>query len=213
MTANPLKNAFGRLRAAWCLGLATFLMTATSAAAESVQQTPVWIQDPFSGESVLTLVPEPDYSLWNKARITDYEESLKADFPPPLAVLTINKLNLKVPIWNGTDDLTLDRGAGRIKGMAWMDEEGNLGISGHRDGFFRGMKDITVGDDILIQTANGVQRYEVSEIEIVPKEDVSVLAPTEDKRLTIVTCYPFYFVGNAPKRWIITALPKSTELE
>jgi sortase A len=146
--------------------------------------------------------------LWNAKRIEDYEASLKVDTAPPLGILTIEKLDIRVPIYNGTDDLTLDRGAGRIKGMAQMDEVGNLGISGHRDGFFRGLKDIQVGDDIELQTTSGVRTYEVTKIKIIPKEDVSVLEPTEEKILTIVTCYPFYFVGNAPKRYIVTAVPK-----
>lgn len=167
----------------------------------------VWIQDPWTGATVMTTVRAPDYSLWNGQRVTDYKESLKADLAPPLGVLTIKSLNLQVPIFNGTDDLTLDRGAGRIKGMARTDEEGNLGISGHRDGFFRVFKDIQVGDEIMIQTAAEVEKYEVTDMKIVPKEDHSVLAPTDQKTLTVVTCYPFYFVGHAPERLIVTALP------
>lgn len=167
----------------------------------------LWIQDPYTSESVLTKIPEPDKSLWNAARIEDYEESLKADIAPPLGILTIDTLNMRVPVYNGTDELILNRGAGRIKGMARMDEEGNLGISAHRDGFFRGLKDIGVGDQILIETTRGVQEYAVSEINIVPKSDVSVLKPATEKTLTLVTCYPFYFVGNAPKRYIVMAMP------
>jgi LPXTG-site transpeptidase (sortase) family protein len=223
MTTLNLKSMFTRLKAGSYLAGIALLMTSFQVQAETTQPdeggwssydppvvTPVWIQDPWTNEVALTSFPEPDYSLWNKSRIEDYEASLKMDFPPPLAILTIDKLNLQVPIFNGTDDITLDRGAGRIKGMAKMDEVGNLGISGHRDGFFRGMKDIEVGDSIDIQTPQGTENYEVTEIFIVPKEDASVLAPTEDKRLTVVTCYPFYYVGNAPKRLIVTALPKNS---
>ena len=193
-------------------GIALLLVFIQIRAGESQQtsQFPIWIQDPYTSDSVLTYVDEPDYSLWNATRITDYEESLEVDTAPPLGILTIEKLNIQVPIYNGTDEFILDRGAGRIKGMAKMDEAGNLGISGHRDGFFRGLKDIEVGDDILIQTTRGVEKYAVSSITIVPKEDVSVLAPTTEKTLTLITCYPFYFVGHAPKRLIVTAKPKSS---
>ena len=196
-------------------GIALLLVVTQIRAGESQQtsQFPIWIQDPYTSDSVLTYVDEPDYSLWNAARITDYEESLKVDTQPPLGVLTIRKLNIQVPIYNGTDEFILDRGAGRIKGMAKMDEDGNLGISGHRDGFFRGLKDIEVGDDILIQTTRGVEKYAVSSITIIPKEDISVLAPTTEKTLTLITCYPFYFVGHAPKRYIVTAMPNPTVLE
>ena len=181
-----------------------------------VEQTvvhPVWIQDRHSGESVLAYVEEPDYSLWNRQRITDYEEAMQVDASPALGVLTIEKLNINVPIYNGTDDFNLDRGAGRIKGMAKMDEDGNLGISGHRDGFFRSFKDIDVGDDIEIQTPHGVETYAVSSINIIPKEDTSPLAPSDEKMLTLITCYPFYYVGHAPKRMIVKAFPKQSVAE
>jgi sortase A len=195
----------GRLHLGHLLAGIVLLMVSALSSAD----TQLWIQDPYTSDSVLTSVTDPDTSLWNAARIVDYEESLKADTAPPLGILTIEKLNIQVPIYNGTDDFTLDRGAGRIKGMAKMDEDANLGISGHRDGFFRSLKDIAVGDDIDIQTTRGVEKYAVTAINIVPKADVSVLDPKSEKTLTLVTCYPFYFVGHAPKRYIVTAIPKS----
>lgn len=172
----------------------------------------VWIQDPWTGDTELVVVEEPDYSLWNGQRIKDYEESLKVETAPPLAILTIDSLGIQIPVYNGTSDFVLDRGAGRIKGMARPVEDGNLGISGHRDGIFRGLKDIREGDDILFHSPRGVEAYEVSHIDIVPKEDVSVLSRVNEKALTLVTCYPFYFVGHAPKRYIVTALPKVFDL-
>jgi len=175
---------------------------------QSSELTPVWIQDPYTGENVLTSIAEPDQSLWNATRITDYEDSLKVKAEPPLGIFTIKTLNLQVPIYNGTNEFYLNRGLGRIKGMAKMDEVGNLGISGHRDGFFRVLKDIQLGDDIEIQTTRGVESYAVTSITIIPKSDISILAPTTDKTLTIVTCYPFYFVGHAPKRYIVKATTK-----
>jgi sortase A len=170
-------------------------------------RTLVWIQDPWTRDAVLTSYREPDQSLWDATEIKDYEEALKADFPPPLGLLIIEDLNIEVPIYNGTDEHILERGAGRIKGMAKMNEDGNLGISAHRDSFFRGLKDVELGDVVLVQSAHGVEKYAVSDIRIVPKDDISVLAPVDRKTLTLVTCYPFYFVGAAPERFIVTALP------
>ncbi len=216
MATLNLKRKPGWVNAAnFLVGIALLLMffqveADAAQAAEEGQLKAIWIQDPWTNESVLTSVAEPDYSLWNKARIKDYEDSLKVDTAPPLGILTINKININVPIYNGTDDFTLDLGAGRIKGMAKMDEDGNLGISGHRDGFFRGLKDLEVGDDIEIQTTRGTENYAISSITIIPKEDVSILAPTTEKTLTLVTCYPFYFVGHAPKRYIVKAFPKNS---
>ena len=175
--------------------------------AETDPRTFFWIRDPWTGETVLSSYLNPDQSLWDATQIKDYEEALKAEYPPPLGLLIINDLNIEVPIYNGTEEHILDRGAGRIKGMAKMDEDGNLGISAHRDSFFRGLKDIEMGEVIEVQTAYGVDRYAVTDINIVPKEDHSVLAPVDQKTLTLVTCYPFYHVGAAPKRFIVTALP------
>jgi len=182
-------------------------MAAGTGVAGAQQQNPVWIQDPWLGENLLTMVRDPDYSLWDPTQITDYEAALQADYPPPLGVLTISGLDIQVPVFNGADDRILDRGAGRIKGMGRMDGVGNLGISAHRDSFFRGLKDIEVGDEVLVQNTRGVDRYAVSDIRIVDKHDHSVLELTDDKRLTLVTCYPFYYAGHAPKRFIVTALP------
>ena len=172
--------------------------------------TPIWIQDPWNGDSVLTQVQEPDFSLWNGKRIEDYRASLKEQTPPPLAVLTIPSLNIQVPVWNGTEEVNLNRGAGRVKGLARIGEAGNLAISSHRDGFFRGLKDIQKGDPIEIQTPRGMEYFTVSDIDIVDKEDTSPLAQTEEEVLTLITCYPFYFVGHAPKRYIVTASADST---
>ena len=96
--------------------------------------------------------PEPDYSLWNKKRIADYLEGNAARDDAPLAIMSIPKLKLKVAVYNGTDEINLNRGAGRIKGTARIDALGNLGIAGHRDGFFRVLKDIELGDRIQLLT-------------------------------------------------------------
>jgi sortase A len=147
--------------------------------------------------------PEPDYSLWSEKRVTDYHASHTQRDDPPLAVMSIDRLGLKVPVYNGTDEVNLNRGAGRIEGTGWIDSPGNLGIAGHRDGYFRVLKDIEVGDSIGLLTHAGKSEFKVSSITIVDPSDVSVLAPTEDSSITLVTCYPFYFVGHAPKRYIV----------
>jgi LPXTG-site transpeptidase (sortase) family protein len=213
-----MKHKRSRLEVGFYLaGIALLMLFFQTAQGQTPSQPeasiPVWIQDPYTGDNVLTHVPEPDTSLWNAKRITDYEDSLKVIAKPPLGIFKVEKLNINVPIYNGTSEYYLNRGVGRIKGMAKMDEAGNLGISGHRDGFFRGLKDIQVGDDIAIQTTRGVENYAVSSITIIPKEDISVLAPTTEKMLTLITCYPFYFVGHAPKRYIVTATPRRSLAE
>jgi sortase A len=146
-----------------------------------------------------------DVSLWSAQRVRQYMESLAERTDLPLAVLRIPKLNLQVPIFNGTDEWTLNRGAGRIIGTARLGEVGNTGIAGHRDGFFRGLKNISPGDVVELTTPRGTERYVVTQTQITTPEDVSVLRPTATSSLTLVTCYPFYFVGSAPQRFIVHA--------
>ena len=99
-----------------------------------------------------------------------------------------------------TDDRTLNRGVGRIIGTARLGKAGNIWIAGHRDGFFRGLKDIAPGDTMELMMLNRTDQYVVKNVQITSPEDVSVLQPTSFYSLTLVTCYPFYFVGSAPQR-------------
>ncbi len=147
----------------------------------------------------------PDFRLWSEKRIKAYEASLAANVSLPLGVLEISALQLQVPVLEGTDDLTLDRAVGHISGTASPGEPGNVGIAGHRDGFFRALKDIHVGNTIDLHSQRGSAHYLVDEIQIVSPDDVSVLEPRAKSSLTLVTCYPFYFVGSAPLRYIVHA--------
>jgi LPXTG-site transpeptidase (sortase) family protein len=122
-----------------------------------------------------------------------------------VGVLRIPSIEIEVPVLEGTDDLVLNRAVGHIDGTAAPGEEGNIGIAGHRDGFFRGLKDVHVGEYLDLYTERGNTRYIVDDIRIVPPEDVSVLAPRPRSSITLVTCYPFYFVGSAPLRYIVHA--------
>lgn len=152
-----------------------------------------------------------DKALWSDKRIRDYEASSAKHFASPIALLQIPRLRLEVPVFDGTDDLTLNRGVGRIIGTARPDEDGNIAIAGHRDGFFRVLKDIAPTDTLQLVTKSGVHTYLVDYLRIVSPEDVSVLRTTESPSVTLVTCYPFYLIGSAPKRFIIHASWQPTE--
>lgn len=177
----------------------------------STVKSEVVLEDPYSGEQALTEVLEPDQSLWAEKRITEYRESLKVEADPPVAIMSIDRLDIQVPVFDGADDFNMNRGVGRIRGTAQLDVEGNLGIAGHRDGFFRGLKDVEVGDRIELQTTGGLTTYSVDSILIVDPDDVFVLDPTTDQTITLVTCYPFYYVGHAPKRFIVKAKAERNE--
>jgi sortase A len=147
----------------------------------------------------------PDFHLWSAQRIAGYKKSLNSAVPLPLAVLSIPAIHLKVPVLEGTDEFTLNRAVGHIDGTPEPGQNGNVGIAGHRDGFFRGLKDIHDGDAIELITRKETARYLVDEILIVSPGDVFVLRPRPKTSLTLVTCFPFYYVGHAPKRYIVHA--------
>ncbi len=218
MENNSLKRKLGWLEATLFFGGVVLLAVFFQARASSEQQREESVQafleagtarvvekQLTDGEAKSIQARAPDQKTWSARRIEEYDKSLKENHDLPLAILTIDKLNIQVPVFNGTDEFNLNRGAGRIKGTARIDAVGNLGIAGHRDGFFRPLKDIVVGDDMKLLTKNGVVNYRVTSIVIVDPSDVSVLAPTENATITLVTCYPFYYVGHAPKRYIVKA--------
>lgn len=144
-----------------------------------------------------------DQSLWSAARVRAYRRTTLHELPE--GVLRIPALGLVVPIYPGTTASELDRGTGHIAGTAPLNSAGNAAIAGHRDGFFRSLRDIKPGVMVYVETLGATRRYRVKETQIVAPSDVSVLAPTAAPSVTLVTCYPFYFVGPAPMRFIVRA--------
>lgn len=161
----------------------------------------------FAGlQSVVAEAHAPDQSLWSPERVSAWRTVLRDPAPAPLAVLRIARIGLEVPVLRGTDDVTLDRAVGHIEGTSEPADIGNVGIAGHRDGFFRGLKGIAAGDLIELVTLRGTSVYRVEQTWVVDPTDVWVLDPTPGPALTLVTCYPFYFVGSAPQRFIVRAV-------
>lgn len=153
----------------------------------------------------LLTATQPDTSTWARKRLAQYEQTLTYKVLPE-AVLRIPRLRLEVPVYEGTSELTLNRGAGRITGTARIDgDAGNIGLAAHRDGFFRPLKDISVGDALFLDTVGETRQYRVTRLDIVGADNVSVLADTSSSTVTLVTCYPFYHVGSAPHRFIVRA--------
>jgi sortase A len=150
----------------------------------------------------------PDQTLWSSVRKQAWRETVAREAPAPLAVLRIPRLGLEVAVLEGTDDWTLNRAVGHIADTAAPGAEGNSGIAGHRDGFFRGLKDVAPGDAVELETIHGTELYRIEGTWIVDPENVSVLDPdpTFQRSVTLVTCYPFYFVGPAPQRFIVRAV-------
>jgi sortase A len=145
--------------------------------------------------------------LWSAIRVKQYKAGLKRQAPPTLAILRIPRLDLEVPVHDGTTDAVLDLAAGRIESTALPGTVGNVGIAAHRDGFFRVLKDLKEGDTLELDTPVALEQYRVEWIRITTPEDVSVIRPTPGRAVTLVGCYPFYYRGSAPKRFIVRAVP------
>lgn len=159
-------------------------------------------------------VEEHDFQNWNGGRVRAYKAGAARHVAVPIGVLEIPAIHLVAPLFEGTDALTLNRGAGRIAGTARIGQSGNIGIAAHRDGFFRGLKDVKSGDMIALISGRGADVYTIGQIQIVSPHDVGVLRPQSRPAVTLVTCYPFYFTGRAPQRYIVTGfLTQHTPIE
>jgi sortase A len=135
----------------------------------------------------------------------------KASTPPPPAAGTLlgrlqaPSVKLSTVVLEGSDDATLSRGSGHIEDTPFPGEAGNVGIAGHRDTTFRALRNIHIGDPLVYTAGGRLYRYRISKTMIVGPDDVYVLDPTPQPALTLVTCYPFEFVGHAPRRFIVRA--------
>lgn len=119
--------------------------------------------------------------------------------------IEIQRIGLSAIVFEGTGKKTLRQAVGHIRGTSLPGHPGNAGLAGHRDTFFRPLKDIRKDDIITVTTLRGEYRYRVVSTRVVAPTEVSVLLPTGTQTLTLVTCYPFYFVGSAPERFIVRA--------
>jgi sortase A len=119
--------------------------------------------------------------------------------------IEIPRLLLSAVVVEGVDKTTLRRAVGHIPGTPLPGEAGNVGLAGHRDTFFRSLKDVKIKDEVQFSTLEGSFQYEVESLRVVDPDNVGVLASSGHNVLTLVTCYPFYFVGPAPQRWIVRA--------
>jgi sortase A len=128
-----------------------------------------------------------------------------------IARLEVPSVTLATTVLEGTDDGTLSRGSGHIEDTPFPGQEGNVGIAGHRDTVFRPLRHIHLGDEMKLTTADRVYHYKISKTLIVTPDDVYVLDPTAQPTLTLVTCYPFDFIGHAPRRFIVQAALVSDE--
>ena len=167
-------------------------------------------------------------SVWLEARLYQAVETRELDAilqsaPPPAATVAatstrrrpangetigrieIPRLRVSAVVRSGSDARTLRLAVGHIPGTALPGEKGNVGLAAHRDTFFRRLRDIRADDEIRVVTPEGTFSYRVARTNVVEPEDVWVLDPTASPALTLVTCYPFTYIGAAPQRFIVRA--------
>lgn len=119
--------------------------------------------------------------------------------------LSIPRLHLSGMVHEGDDRRTLQLAIGHIPATVLPGQSGNVGLAGHRDTFFRGLKDVKIQDEIQFSTLRGDFKYQVESVIVVEPDNVGVLAVTSENVLTLVTCFPFTYIGNAPKRFVVRA--------
>jgi sortase A len=186
-------------RAAWIAGIAALAVYVGARADGEMKRS--------AGVRRFEQRPEtPDQSLWSSSRQRAYDMSLSAQTGPVLAVLRIPAVDLEVPVYADTSTLHLNRGVGLIERTQAPGRGGNVGIAGHRDGFFRVLQHVKAGDRVEVDTQDRRFDYRVAFISLVLPTDARLLAPTSDSVVTLVTCFPFYFVGPAPRRFVVRAV-------
>jgi sortase A len=166
-----------------------------------------------------------DWYIWTQARAILYQAYANRMFSrellqlrqatPPAAPrlsrndlvgrLQIPRLDIDVMVREGADEATLSEAVGHLPSSPLPGAPGNVALAGHRDTFFRPLRNIKVNDTLMFATVHGTFEYRVESVTIVLPDDVSVLHATAEPTLTLVTCYPFYYVGSAPKRFIVRA--------
>lgn len=153
---------------------------------------------------------QTDSSLWSASRVQAYKASSHLPSGELLGVLSIPSVALKAPLYGDTRPLHLNRGVGLIEKTARPGAGGNLGIAGHRDGFFRALETIRVGERIEVLTRDRAYHYRIVRTAVVDRADTDLLQPTEQPVVTLVTCHPFRFVGHAPRRFVVRGMLVAT---
>lgn len=136
-------------------------------------------------------------------------EAFDADQDEAFATLEIPKLGKTLPIVEGTDPDSLQKGVGHLSNSVFPGQGEQILLSGHRDTVFRDFGELEIGDTFVVQMPYGEYTYEIRETEIVPEDDTSVIGEMGEEVLVVTTCYPFHFVGSAPDRFVAYAYPVS----
>jgi sortase A len=152
-------------------------------------------------------------SSTSDAQANDILYPIRPEEGENIGSLTIPALDQIMPIFHGTNEDELKKGIGHFAGSVMPGENDNSVLSGHRDTIFRELGQLEISDQLIVQTSAGTFTYEIMKILIVEKDDKTIISPTDHAVLTITTCYPFVFIGDAPDRYILIADLVKSELE
>lgn len=142
---------------------------------------------------------------WSAARRAAYERWSRGAVPAAIASLKLPGDGSGIPVFAGAEEPQLTLGAGHLRETSPIHGDGNTAIAGHRDGFFRSLDRLAVGDELRLEGAHASRTYRVTDLLIVEPRDVWVLEETPVPTLTLITCHPFYYVGRAPNRYVVRA--------
>lgn len=152
------------------------------------------------------MLSSPVTADWSTSRLAAFERLSAGVVPKPIGYLKLEHESFRIPVFAGTSETSLTLGAGHLPETSPLNGAGNAAIAGHRDGFFRRLRKIRIGDELTLTSAGKSRTYQVTHLWVVAPDDVSVLDDTTSSSLTLITCYPFYFVGHAPKRFVVRAV-------
>lgn len=153
-----------------------------------------------------TVAAEVNQESWSPSRREAYARLAdRGIVPAPVGALRLRKRDGLIPVFSGTDESALTLGAGHLPETGALDGAGNIAIAGHRDGFFRALRHLRVGDRLTLSARAGERIFEITDMRVVAPDAVWVLKPTATTTLTLITCHPFYFVGHAPDRYVVRA--------
>jgi sortase A len=155
-----------------------------------------------------SLFIEQDYKPTVQKKASEAEANKKITFPSfgdKFGEIIIDKASINVPVFHGDREEQLLKGVGHYNGSRFPGEGGNIVMAGHRNSVFKGLKDVAKGDIITLNTTYGKYEYKISEIKIIKGNDNSIVQPLDSEKLTLYTCYPFNYVGNAPNRYVVIA--------
>jgi sortase A len=183
------------------LTAASLFLVITGMAVVGLSVTHIERMNSISGSQVL---PEMEFhsNAANAQAVMAYVAPARGDY---LGTISIPALKKTLPIFQGTENAQLEKGVGHFEGSVLPGQNDNSVLAGHRDGVFSQFGKLKVGDLLIVDTSRGNFTYKISRFRIVGENDRTVIVPTKTAVLTLSTCYPFYYIGNAPRRFIVSA--------